>query len=106
MEQIKDTLSKPWRSAMAKMYLIVCIFDFIIFPILWSILQAYKGGEVTQAWIPITTHGGGMFHISLGAILGVSAWGKSQERVSYNRYSDISSGNKYKRIPQKEDQEL
>ena len=57
-------------------------FDFIIFPILWSILQAHYHGTVTTAWSPITLNGGAMFHVAMGAVLGITSWSRSQEKLS------------------------
>ena len=36
-----DWVSATWRPMMGWMYMAVCIFDFIIFPILWTIIQSY-----------------------------------------------------------------
>lgn len=65
---------------MAYMYFVVCIADFLLFPIGWAILHAMIAKTAVQ-WIPITLQGAGLFHLSMGAILGVAAWTKSQERV-------------------------
>ena len=62
-------------------YMITCIFDFIVAPILWSIVQAYFKGNVTEAWDPITLQGAGLYHVSMGAILGVTAWKRSEEKM-------------------------
>jgi hypothetical protein len=32
-------------------------------------------------WQPLTLQGGGLIHISFGAILGVAAWTRGQEKV-------------------------
>lgn len=63
-------------------YMVTCITDFIIFPVLWSILQAYQGGQVTSQWIPITLQGAGLFHLAMGAVLGVAAWSRGQEKMA------------------------
>lgn len=63
-------------------YMSVCIADFIIFPILWSILQAVSGGQVTSQWKPITLEGAGLFHVAMGAVLGISAFGRTREKIS------------------------
>ena len=70
----EDWMNRKWRPAMGWMYMIVCIFDFIIFPVLWSLLQAVQGGSVTTQWNPITLIGGGLFHVAMGAVLGIAAW--------------------------------
>lgn len=75
-------LQKRWRPFMAGMYLIVCTCDFIVFPILWSILQAYYDGQVTSQWDPLTLKGAGLFHMAMGAVLGVAAWSRGQEKIA------------------------
>lgn len=77
----EDWINRKWRPAMSIMYMVVCIFDFIIFPIFWSILQAYQGqGEVTSQWQPLTLQGAGLFHMAMGAVLGIAAYGRSKEK--------------------------
>jgi hypothetical protein len=77
----EDWMNRKWRPAMGWMYMIVCIFDFIIFPVLWSLLQAAQGGSVTTQWNPITLIGGGLFHLAMGAVLGIAAWSRGQEKL-------------------------
>lgn len=69
-----------WRPACAWVYIFICIADFFIFPVLWSLLQASKSGSITTPWTPLTLQGGGLFHMSFGAILGVAAWSRGQEK--------------------------
>lgn len=69
-------------------YMAVCIFDFIIAPILWSILQAFYKGNVTEAWTPLTLEGAGLFHLAMGAVLGVTSWKRSDEKIA----ATVSSG--------------
>ncbi len=73
--------NKRWRPAMAWSYMLICLFDFIVAPILWSILQASQKGNVTEAWTPLTLQGAGLFHLAMGAILGVTAWSRGQEKM-------------------------
>lgn len=77
-----DWLKEKWRPMMGWMYMITCITDFIIFPILWSILQALQGGAVTSQWNPVTLQGAGLFHLAMGAVLGVAAWSRGQEKLA------------------------
>ena len=83
-EIYQDVASEPWymnwRAAMAWMYFVVCMADFLLFPIGWAILHGLIAKTAVQ-WVPITLQGAGLFHLSMGAILGVAAWTKSQERV-------------------------
>jgi hypothetical protein len=78
----EDWTNRKWRPYMAWMYMIVCILDFTVFPILWSILQAYYDGQVTSQWDPLTLKGAGLFHMAMGAVLGVAAWSRGQEKIA------------------------
>jgi len=73
-------LNKVWRPLMAIQYLVVCIFDFIILPILLGWYSIYTKSAY-QPWIPLTLQGGGLYHLAMGAVCGVTSWGKSQERI-------------------------
>ena len=77
----EDWMQKRWRPAMGWMYMLTCIADFIIFPVLWSILQAWLHQPITQ-WNPLTLQGAGLFHLAMGAVLGIAAWGRTQEKVA------------------------
>ena len=57
----EDWMNAKWRPMMGWMYMAVCAFDFIVAPILWSLIQAlYKGGVNVQ-WQPLTLQGPGLF---------------------------------------------
>lgn len=71
-----------WRPAMGWLYMLVCFMDFIGFPVLWSLLQAMFHGQVTSQWNPLTLQGAGLFHLAMGAILGVAAYGRSKEKTN------------------------
>ncbi len=69
-------------------YMLVCITDFVIFPVLWTIIQAYdQQGAVTTAWQPLTLQGAGLFHMAMGAILGIAVYGRTQEKLAANSES-------------------
>jgi hypothetical protein len=91
----ENWMNTKWRPAMGWMYMIVCITDFIIFPILWSMLQAMDKGSVTTQWQPLTLQGAGLFHVAIGAIVGVTAWSRGQEKlggaINGNTTTDILS---------------
>lgn len=80
MRQKGDWMQTKWRPAMGWMYMVVCIFDFIIFPIAWNIAQIYTMQELIP-WQPITIAGAGLFHMAMGAVLGVAAWGRTKEKL-------------------------
>jgi hypothetical protein len=78
----EDWMNSKWRPMMGWMYMLTCITDFIVFPILWSLLQAVmKTGAITQ-WQPLTLQGAGLFHIAMGAVLGLAAYGRTQEKIA------------------------
>ena len=81
-EYKEDWMNRRWRPAMGWTYMITCIFDFIIFPVLWSVLQAYNDGSVTSQWQPLTLQGAGLYHMAMGAILGIAAWSRGQEKIA------------------------
>ena len=78
----EDWMNSKWRPMMGWMYMIVCITDFVLFPILWSMVQAIHGGNVTSQWNPITLAGAGLFHLAMGAVLGIAAFGRTQEKMA------------------------
>jgi Cu/Ag efflux pump CusA len=82
MNNKKEWMQTTWRPMMGWMYMITCITDFIIFPVLWSVLQSLQGGEVTSQWNPLTLQGAGLFHLAMGAVLGVAAWSRGQEKLA------------------------
>jgi hypothetical protein len=78
-----DWVSAKWRPMMGWMYMIVCVFDFIIFPILWTLIQSHDAhGIVGTEWEPLTLKGAGLFHMAMGAVLGVAAWSRGQEKIT------------------------
>jgi hypothetical protein len=83
-EEIKkdeDWMQKKWRPAMGWMYMLVCMMDMVIFPILWALIQVFTKQQVTQ-WNPLTLQGAGLFHLAMGAVLGIAAFGRTQEKVA------------------------
>ncbi|NBO99964.1 MAG: hypothetical protein EBU90_07515 [Proteobacteria bacterium] len=81
----EDWMTKKWRPMMAIMYMICCLADFAIFPIMFTIVQFWETQAVNDAfrqWVPITLQGGGLFHVAMGAVLGVSAFGRTQEKIA------------------------
>lgn len=77
----EDWMQKKWRPAMGWMYMLICLLDMAIFPIAWSLLQVFTHQTVTQ-WNPLTLQGAGLFHLAMGAVLGIAAWGRTQEKVA------------------------
>ena len=76
----EDWMNSKWRPMMGWMYMLVCTMDMVIFPILWSLLQTFTHTQITQ-WNPLTLQGAGLFHIAMGAVLGIAAFGRTQEKL-------------------------
>ena len=76
-----DWMQKKWRPAMGWMYMIICMLDMAIFPVIWSLTQVITKQPITQ-WQPLTLQGAGLFHLAMGAVLGIAAWGRTQEKVA------------------------
>ena len=70
-----------WRPMMGWMYMLICLLDMAVFPVLWSLLQAMQHQPITQ-WNPLTLQGAGLFHIAMGAVLGIAAFGRTQEKLA------------------------
>ena len=77
-------MSKYWRPAMGWLYMLICFMDFCVFPMLSMFLPVIERmfgismGYV--AWQSLTLSNGGLIHLAFGAILGVSAYGRTQEK--------------------------
>ena len=79
----KDSfIQRYWRPMMAVVYMIIILFDFIVFPIFWSLIQVYgSAGVVSLQWSPMTLISGGIFHAAMGAVIGVTAWTRGKEKI-------------------------
>ena len=77
----EDWMNSKWRPMMGWMYMTVCACDFMVFPVLWSLLQSLSHGQVTSQWQPLTLQGAGLFHVAMGAVLGIAAYGRTQEKL-------------------------
>ena len=77
----EDWMQKKWRPAMGWMYMVVCMMDMVVFPVLWSLVQVLTKQPVSQ-WNPLTLQGAGLFHLAMGAVLGIAAFGRTQEKLN------------------------
>jgi hypothetical protein len=77
-----DWINKKMRPMMGWIYMLTCTCDFVLFPVLWSLLQALSHGSVTSQWQPLTLQGAGLYHIAMGAVLGIAAYGRTKEKVA------------------------
>lgn len=78
-----------WRPAMGFTYMAICIFDFILFPVLsmfQPLFMKILGMNMTYVvWQSLTLQSGGFFHIAMGAVLGVAAWTRGQEKLALTK---------------------
>jgi hypothetical protein len=102
-KHLEHGFKKFWRPIAAYVYLGICIFDFVGMPIYVTYLNEQVNSEAfaevralqdkevklkaleqldlgSQEWTPLTLQGGGLFHLSFGAILGVAAFTRGQEK--------------------------
>jgi len=94
----EDWMNSKWRPMMGWMYMFICLLDMAVFPILWSLLQAIQHQPITQ-WNPLTLQGAGLFHIAMGAILGISAYGRTQEKLNGANNGGLAPANLPSSIP-------
>ena len=78
----EDWMNSKWRPMMGWMYMLICTMDMVVFPVLWSLLQSLSHGAVNSQWQPLTLQGAGLFHIAMGAVLGIAAHGRTQEKLN------------------------
>ena len=93
-----------FQSIALGVYLFICLFDFVIVPVWYGVnrpeissfiatmntmedtqLQMELMRKMTDHHNPYTLMGGGLFHLSFGAILGATAWRKKDEVDSHNQ---------------------
>lgn len=100
----KSWFKHYWRPAIAWQYFVVCLFDFIIAPVLTAFYAALV--KITYIpWDPITLKETGLYHIAMGAILGVSAWSRGKEKIAkiemeepIEDEKELNNKRKYKRF--------
>ena len=124
MEQTEQKSSQPavvkepvykkgWRPALAWSYVAICIFDFLVAPLIMMAffgqaqsttmlppgLSASEYVEILKAmppavyhvWVPLTLQAGGFFHIAMGGMIGIGSWTRGREkaiRAEHNVHSD------------------
>jgi len=79
-KQNEDWMVKKWRPAMGWCYMVICCLDMAIFPVAWSVAQVMTKTPLVQ-WSPLTLQGAGLFHLAMGAVLGIAAWSRGQEKI-------------------------
>lgn len=84
-----------WRPAAGWIYLLICVMDFVVFPLLAMIMPLVAnafGIQITyQPWEALTLSNGGLIHLAFGAILGIAAWTRGSEKIEAMRSSNQSN---------------
>lgn len=79
-KESEDWINKKWRPVMGWVYMATCTADFVVFPVMWSVLQTVTHQTLVQ-WQPLTLQGAGLYHIAMGAVLGIAAYGRTKEKL-------------------------
>jgi hypothetical protein len=86
MKESEHWVKAYWRPAMGWLYMLICLCDFVVFPAIAMFLPVFFKGIGVQlaysAWVSLTLSNGGLIHMAFGAILGVAAYGRTQEKVA------------------------
>lgn len=69
-----------WRPAMAWQYMVVCFFDFIGGPLMSAWVSIYTNTQYVP-WQSLTLDNSGLYHLAMGAIIGVAAWTRGKEKI-------------------------
>lgn len=114
-DNLEEAAKRYWRPIAAYVYIAICVFDFVGMPLFMELqndrvnVEAFAQikelqGEATQQaaiaainlgpreWVPLTLEGGGLFHIAFGAILGVAAWTRGQEKRAALEFKNGTRG--------------
>lgn len=94
----EDWMNSKWRPMMGWMYMCVCVADFILFPILWAVVQFWEtqaANDAFRQWQPLTLQGAGLFHMAMGAVLGLAAWGRTQEKLGGANNGGLNTGSSF-----------
>lgn len=81
MSTSDDFMTAKWRPMMAVSYMVICLYDFVFGPLIYNVLQYLDPGEQVSMWQAITLQGGGLYHLAMGAIVGISAHGRTLEKL-------------------------
>jgi hypothetical protein len=90
----EESVVSRWRPAMGWAYVAICLFDFMLAPVFFSMLQIRPTAE-TMMWQPVTLQGGGLFHMAMGAVLGITSWTRGMEkqgRLNLVSQHDLEAG--------------
>ena len=76
----EDFATAKWRPFMGWTYMAICFFDFVIGPVMQVVFSIVTKTPLI-AWKSLTLDNGGLFHLAMGAVLGVAAYGRTKEKI-------------------------
>lgn len=114
IQRISNWFRENWRTLAFITYSTICIFDFIIMPVIYQVFnssvdpatlaqlaQQFKDPNVQQeflrlygtkaVWIPITMAAGGTFHMAFGGILTAAGWTRGNEKIAMIKQGLVST---------------
>lgn len=74
-------LDRYWRTAMAYTYLMICMYDFVLGPIVFNILEYLNPDNAITHYESVTLQSGGFIHMTFGAILGIASHGRNKVQL-------------------------
>jgi hypothetical protein len=77
----EDFATAKWRPFMGWTYMAICFFDFVIGPVM-NVAFSIITKTPLVPWKSLTLDNGGLFHLAMGAVLGVAAFGRTQEKMA------------------------
>jgi hypothetical protein len=85
-KQGEHWMKSYWRPAMGWLYMLICFVDFVAFPVIAMFMPIFLKGAGVQmhyvAWLSLTLSNGGLIHLALGAILGITSYTRGQEKIA------------------------
>lgn len=77
--QNEHWIKQYWRPAMGWLYMTICVFDFIIFPLIMILIPVFVNVPYSK-WESLTASNW-VIHLSFGSILGIYALARSLEKM-------------------------
>ena len=81
MRRKENWIDHKWRPVAAWVYLLIVTVDFVLFPVFFAWYYYFTKTPMIQ-FVPLTIQGGGLFHVAFGAIIGVTSWGRTTEKIN------------------------
>lgn len=84
LPQDDPPINRLWRPLFAYQYVIVCLFDFMMFPLM-TMIWSYYNGVQWGGWEPLTLKGSGLYHLAAGGVIGVSSYARGLDTALRNK---------------------